>query len=78
MAVNPMEPFLLEQMMQLEVTMAEVLTAECERGQMTEDQLEFILDLFANLDQYEDAELQAQFDAWCLWRDETNPGWRGS
>lgn len=63
------------QLVQLESTMAQGLIAECERGQMSPEQLDWILEFFASLDLYDEAEAAAQLEAWACWRDQTHPGW---
>jgi hypothetical protein len=64
---------LRQQLIQIQVTLCECLRQEYERGEMTADQFEWIIDYYANLDQYDEEEALAQLEAWFTWRNGTNP-----
>ena len=62
----------------LQITLGEAMEAEYKRGQMTQEQLDFILEWMANVPDMTQEEAKAQLEAWFRWRDETHPGWSGS
>lgn len=65
---KPWDAVVRERLIEAQTNLASALRAECERGEMTEEQLDFILDLFANLDDYGEDEALAQLQAWLEWR----------
>lgn len=63
-------------LIRLQVRFGELMAANCERGEMTREQLDFILEWSAGLPEMTQEEAKAQLEAWCQWRDETHPAWR--
>lgn len=63
-------------LIRLQVRLGELMSAEYERDEMTEEQLAFILEWIGNLSDMTMDEAKAQLEAWFQWRDETHPAWR--
>lgn len=60
----------------LQVRFGEWMRSVYERGGMTKEQLEFILDWSSNLPDMPLEEANTQLEAWFSWLDQTHPGWR--